>query len=431
MGSWAVAAPDFIQFQGRLTDREGRPIEGQPQVKFEIYPSEQGGSSIWSSLQHPRADGQGLINVEANESGLFAVDIGPFDDDFFSLQPDYYLQVYVWSTGGLQALKPRKKLNSVPFSMQSKQSDRAGVAEGVVNDSIGSVHIKDGEIQGGDLAPDGITSIHIRDGSIAFIDLKEDSVQSPVIKDKSIEFVDLATGAVRSSNIEDGSIQGKKLEAETITSKEIKDNSLQTSDMALGAVTTDIIFDETIQPIDLSLGAVNSAAILDESIKGIDLEDKTVPVQKIDLDSFATAGLSFVPRGAIFMFLNACPAGYSEVVQLRNRFPVGADRAASDPTIPNSPGQTSGTVSHGHDIDHGHGMGATNLSGLQEISTLQDWVFFNRPKLIQGYNALGNGDWIFMRGYDHSHDIQGSDKANTDPLTLYPPNYTVIFCQKN
>src|SRR5882672_4143056 len=97
------AAPNLIKFQGRLTDSQGRPISGTPQVSFEIYDALTGGNQVWG----PSA----FQNVNANDAGLFSTEIGPFPSStLFSGTQDLYLQVTVKAGTGQtnQVLAPRQ-----------------------------------------------------------------------------------------------------------------------------------------------------------------------------------------------------------------------------------------------------------------------------------------------------------------------------------
>ena len=44
----APAAAEVLNFQGRLTDRDGFPLNGTYDVTFRIYEAETGGTSVWS-----------------------------------------------------------------------------------------------------------------------------------------------------------------------------------------------------------------------------------------------------------------------------------------------------------------------------------------------------------------------------------------------
>ncbi len=150
------AAPDLFRFQGRLTDSQGRPITGTPQVSFEIYDAATAGTRLWG----PTA----FQNVNANDAGLFATDIGPFaSQTIFSGTQDLYLQVTIKAGTGQtnQVLSPRQRLTAVPFSFRANRADQATTADTVPDGSITAAKIQSG----------AVGSNQISDRSIQPIDL--------------------------------------------------------------------------------------------------------------------------------------------------------------------------------------------------------------------------------------------------------------------
>lgn len=188
------ASSNFIRFQGRLTDTEGRPILGSPQVSFEIYDAAAGGTKLWGPTP--------FQNVNANDAGLFSTDIGPFNSPLiFSVSPNLFLQVTIKAGTAQtnQVLSPRQELSNVPYAFYSQVSASATVA--------GSVP----------------------DGSISRIKIQDDAVDSSKIENHSVVTLKLATGAVTSSVVADGSLTGFDLENETITPDKMNVSSFTTA----------------------------------------------------------------------------------------------------------------------------------------------------------------------------------------------------------
>jgi hypothetical protein len=130
-----------MKFQGRLTDSQGRPITGTPQVSFEIYDSASGGTLLWG----PSA----FQNVNANDAGLFSTEIGPFTTlSIFSGAQDLYLQVTIKAGTAQtnQVLSPRQRLDTVAFSFHATQADKASTADTVPDGSITAAKIQQGSI---------------------------------------------------------------------------------------------------------------------------------------------------------------------------------------------------------------------------------------------------------------------------------------------
>ena len=67
----ALAVPQQIDYQGKLTDSAGTPINGATSMVFRIWNHVSAGSVVW-------AETQAVVNVE---SGLFHVNLGGNVDD--------------------------------------------------------------------------------------------------------------------------------------------------------------------------------------------------------------------------------------------------------------------------------------------------------------------------------------------------------------
>src|SRR5258708_39651460 len=58
--------PSLVNFSGAAKDLNGKPIVGVLGITFALYPSEQGGASLWLETQ----------NVIADKSGHYSVSLG-------------------------------------------------------------------------------------------------------------------------------------------------------------------------------------------------------------------------------------------------------------------------------------------------------------------------------------------------------------------
>lgn len=100
LGPEAVVA-EKINYQGRLTDAGGTPLDGTYPMRFQLYDAETSGTMLWDS---------GIINVGVNE-GLFSVDLSVDHYDFDGQA--LWLRIYVdgdWLT-------PRQELVPVPYAL--------------------------------------------------------------------------------------------------------------------------------------------------------------------------------------------------------------------------------------------------------------------------------------------------------------------------
>jgi hypothetical protein len=105
--------PDAIQYQGRLTNSDGEPIDGAKLIKFKIYGSATGNDSLWSS---------GFQAVQVS-GGLFTYELGshiPLPDDLFLGSAPRYLGITVDID---KELEPRAQFLSMPYTIHSLMAD--------------------------------------------------------------------------------------------------------------------------------------------------------------------------------------------------------------------------------------------------------------------------------------------------------------------
>ncbi len=141
-----AAAPNLVNYQGRLTDSAGLPLaNGNYTVTFSVYSVASGGTAIWSETQ----------NVIVTD-GLFATLLGsvvPLASSVFS-DTVRHLGVQV---GSDPELLPRKRIASVPFAIAagnsggwvdegsnvhlSNQNDHVGI--GISAPPVAQLHVHD------------------------------------------------------------------------------------------------------------------------------------------------------------------------------------------------------------------------------------------------------------------------------------------------
>ncbi|OVE77025.1 hypothetical protein BVX98_03890 [bacterium F11] len=301
-----LCADHYISFQGRLTDSKGAPISGNSDVRFDIYSQAEGGIPLWSDSEP--------IPVSTNDKGLFSARIGPIPMNIFVNNDDLHLQVNVRGMRGEQSLYPRKKINKVPYAVYSLASGLAEKAKDIEDDAITTSKIKDKSILGDDLAINSINTTHIQEGAIQSSNIMMNSIGTDHIKDEGIQFVDLATDAVRSSNIQERSITGDKLMKGTLSGLEIGSN----------AIHRDQISPEEIDLIHLSV----------EVLKQL------------------------IPSGFVGLFTGECPAGWTYLDIMENRFPKGVSPQTGTGTRGGSAEITGlttvSTGTHHHPAGHQH-----------------------------------------------------------------------------
>lgn len=116
--------PQTINYQGYLTDEQGEPITFiGASVAVKIMNAETGGTTLWSEL-YP------WVEIE---DGFFDIILGggikgPIPSSVFD-GGDRWLEIMVNTGSGLEAIEPRTKLTSVPYTYQSANADMAANAE--------------------------------------------------------------------------------------------------------------------------------------------------------------------------------------------------------------------------------------------------------------------------------------------------------------
>ena len=107
-----LAAPGLMNYQGRLTDTEGRPVTTDVDVTFTFYDAETGGTQLGSGFSD-------TDTVTPDAAGVYSTLIG--DDPGNLIPASIFTGDSVWlnvNVGG-EDLVPRKRITSVGYAMQS------------------------------------------------------------------------------------------------------------------------------------------------------------------------------------------------------------------------------------------------------------------------------------------------------------------------
>ena len=179
----APTSTSVINYQGRLFDASGDPINGQVDLAFSLYDQASGGNRQWGPETHTR------VTVS---DGLFSVLLGSRTGNGIpssALGGNLWLETVVNG----ETLSPREQLGAVPYAMWS---NRASLADTVSDNSITSAKIANGTITTSDLANSAVTSGKIVDKTILARDIANGAVTSAKIANGAITTSDLANGAV-------------------------------------------------------------------------------------------------------------------------------------------------------------------------------------------------------------------------------------------
>jgi len=120
-----MVIPTTIDFQGRLHDGAGNPVNAALSITFSLYTMASGGTAQWTEVR--------TVQVV---DGLFQVKLGevtPFNDTHFN-DPDRWLGIKV---GSEAEMSPRTRFSSVGYAMQSIEWDPTWWEGGNPNSDIG------------------------------------------------------------------------------------------------------------------------------------------------------------------------------------------------------------------------------------------------------------------------------------------------------
>jgi hypothetical protein len=155
----SFAAPNAMNFQGRLTDTVGNNVpDGTYFMQFLIYDVETSGSALWGESQDVSVTG-GIYNVTLGQGTSLG---GSFDSALFN-GDDRWLEV--WFDG--ETLLPRQKLTSVAYALQAQE------AVSVISSGIATDMLQDQAVDQVKLADNAVNSAKIIDGSISSVDISD------------------------------------------------------------------------------------------------------------------------------------------------------------------------------------------------------------------------------------------------------------------
>lgn len=100
--------PQVMRFQGRLTDKDAKPVSGTHSITFSLYDTEIQGTALWTETQ---------ANV-AIDSGIIDVLLGSVTPIDLAFDKQYWLGIKIDND---EEMSPRIMLTSVPYSFRAKK----------------------------------------------------------------------------------------------------------------------------------------------------------------------------------------------------------------------------------------------------------------------------------------------------------------------
>lgn len=105
-----AAVPHLINYQGRLTNSSGAPLEGSYSLTFRIYDAETAGNLLWEETQ----------NNVVIQKGIFSVLLGSVTNLDLTFDKPYFLEIKV----GEEVMSPRQRISSAGYAVRAEQSER-------------------------------------------------------------------------------------------------------------------------------------------------------------------------------------------------------------------------------------------------------------------------------------------------------------------
>ena len=105
------AVPHLINYQGRLTDKSGKPLEGSYSITFRIYDSETAGSLLWEET----------YSGAVIQKGVFSVLLGSVTNLNLAFDKPYFLEIKV----GAEVMSPRQRISSSAYAIRAEKAESA------------------------------------------------------------------------------------------------------------------------------------------------------------------------------------------------------------------------------------------------------------------------------------------------------------------
>jgi hypothetical protein len=135
--SLQAQVPQLLNYQGKLAIN-GAPANGPVTLTFSIYPSANGGTSLWSETRNNVPFTNGLFNIQLGE-------VNGLPDSLFTRYSELFLGIKI-GTSSAPELIPRSQLTSVAFARKANSANALDAPDGtpskaVVVDNNGNVGI--------------------------------------------------------------------------------------------------------------------------------------------------------------------------------------------------------------------------------------------------------------------------------------------------
>jgi hypothetical protein len=242
-----AGTPSVMNYQGRLTDNVGNPLNGNYDLTFNLYDVAVGGSSLWTETHGSVSVVDGLFNVLLGETNSLT------DVEFEGTER--YLGIRISPDA---ELSPRTQITSVAYAYRVATVDSAtgGTITGDIHlESSASVNAMEITQNGlGRGLRIGMDNVLSTEAGLAIAN-QAFSPAIQIVPDGGGPAIDVVGG------FGDGSVN---LPAQSISSTEIVDNTVSSDDIAPGAVGSDEIANSSILSEDVGGNELLASNLKDE-----------------------------------------------------------------------------------------------------------------------------------------------------------------------
>jgi hypothetical protein len=105
------AVPHLISYQGKLTDKNGKPLKGTYDISFRIYDVETDGNLLWEETHQE-------VTLE---KGVFSVILGSVTNLDLLFDKQYFLEIEVDG----EVMSPRQKITSAGYAFRAESAEKA------------------------------------------------------------------------------------------------------------------------------------------------------------------------------------------------------------------------------------------------------------------------------------------------------------------
>ncbi|MBI5873339.1 MAG: hypothetical protein HZB36_04260 [Candidatus Omnitrophica bacterium] len=121
------AVPHLINYQGRLTDTAGNPLNGSYNLTFRIYDALSAGNLLWEETQ------TGVVV----DKGLFGILLGSVASLNIAFDKPYFLEIKV----GTEVMSPRQQITSSGYAIRAEEADSSIDSDTISGISVSAIPV--------------------------------------------------------------------------------------------------------------------------------------------------------------------------------------------------------------------------------------------------------------------------------------------------